>query len=268
MPMHNATTRADLGVEERSLNLKTQARDSSSLANEVPSLKLTDPVTRTEVVQAVLNLFDKPRYLEIGVQKGKTFNALTAAKKVAVDPKFRFDWRAAAAEGTDTHFYETTSDDFFGTSAAEHGEFNVIYLDGMHTSEQTTRDLLNAIVHLAPDGVILIDDVFPSSYLASLADINDYLAMHKASGATSGAWMGDVFRLVFFVETFCQQFSYGTVNDNHGQLILWREARDQVPQRTLTQVAETEYKDVYLEKAAFRFAPLNEILRRLQVSRS
>jgi hypothetical protein len=100
-----------------------------------------------------------------------------------------------------------------------------------------------------------------------LSDINDFMKMHKASGEKSGAWMGDVYRLVFFVETFCQQLSYGTVNNNHGQLVLWREPRAHVPQRTLSKVAQKAYKDVYLEKNAFRFAPLQEILERAETGR-
>ena len=244
---------------------KAPAGKAPSTENGLPSLKLTDAVTRTQVIQAVLDLFDHPRYLEVGVQKGKTFNSVNAAVKVAVDPNFRFDFQNITEK--DVFFYESTSDEFFGKLVAKHEQFDVIYLDGMHTSEQTIRDLLNALVYLAPKGVIVIDDVFPSSYIASLADINEFMKMHKASGEKSGAWMGDVYRLVFFVETFCQQLSYGTVNNNHGQLVLWREPREEVPQRTLNKVAQKAYKDVYLEKNVFRFAPLHEILQRAEIGR-
>jgi hypothetical protein len=138
----------------------------------------------------------------------------------------------------------------------------------MHTSEQTIRDLINAVFFLAPQGVVVIDDVFPSSYLASLPDVDEFLKMHKASGEKSGAWMGDVFKLVFFIETFCQQFSFGTINNNHGQLVVWRKPRERVPERTLSKVAQKTYKDVYLEKKSFRFAPLDQILDRLKSARA
>jgi hypothetical protein len=88
--------------------------------------------------------------------------------------------------------------------------------------------------------------------------------VRRASGDTVGGWMGDVYRLVFFVETFCQQYSYCTVNNNHGQLVLWREPRRKVPQRTLSQVAQKEYKDLFLELATFRVASLEVILHRIQ----
>ena len=79
--------------------------------------------------------------------------------------------------------------------------------------------------------------------------------------------MGDVYRLVFFVESFCQQFSYCTVNNNHGQLVMWREPREALPTRTLTEVGEKAYKDLFLEKDSFRCAPLDSILEKITAAR-
>lgn len=233
----------------------------------LPSLKPERYVARHEVVQSVLDLFDQPEYLEIGVNRGVTFNALKAATKVAVDPKFLFDYEAVARDVPGTSFHEITSDDYFGRIAAPGTLFDVIYLDGLHTSEQTVRDLVNAISFLKKDGVIVIDDVFPSSYSASLHDRAHTRVLLKATGDTSGAWMGDVFRLVFFVETFCQQFSYCTVNNNHGQLVMWREPREVLPTRTLREVGEKDYKDLFLEAPSFRSAPIEVILEKIVAAR-
>jgi hypothetical protein len=241
--------------------------ETRTIPNDFPSLTPANPVTRNRVVQSVLDLFDAPDYLEIGVNKGMTFNALKAATKVAVDPKFLFDFNAVAAEVPGTSFHETTSDDFFGRIAARGAGFDVIYLDGLHTAEQTIRDLINAISFLKPNGVIIIDDVFPCSYVASLPDRHETRVIRKATGDTLGAWMGDVYRLVFFVETFCQQFNYCTVNNNHGQLVMWREPRESVPLRTLTEVGEKAYKNIFLEKETFRFASIEQILKNIQNAR-
>jgi hypothetical protein len=242
--------------------------ETRTISNDFPSLTPTNPVTRNGVVQSILDLFDAADYLEIGVNKGMTFNALKAATKVAVDPKFLFDHEAVAAEVPGTSFHETTSDDYFGNIAARDTAFDVIYLDGLHTAEQTIRDLLNAIFFLKPNGVVVIDDVFPCSYVASLPDRHETRLIRKATGDTLGAWMGDVYRLVFFVEAFCQQFNYSTVNNNHGQLVMWHEARESVPLRTLTDVGEKAYKNVFLEKETFRFASIEEILKKIQDARN
>ncbi|QNP42799.1 class I SAM-dependent methyltransferase [Sphingomonas daechungensis] len=201
------------------------------------------------------------------MNKGMTFNALKAGTKVAVDPKFLFDFEAVRQEVPGTSFHETTSDDYFGNIASRDTAFDVIYLDGLHTAEQTIRDLVNATSFLKDCGVIIIDDVFPCSYVASLPNRRETRLIRQASGDTTGAWMGDVYRLVFFVETFCQQFSYCTVNNNHGQLVMWREPRRSVPDRTLTQVGEKAYKDIFLEKDSFQCAPLSQILKRIEAAR-
>jgi hypothetical protein len=120
---------------------------------------------------------------------------------------------------------------------------------------------------LKPNGVIIIDDVFPCSYLASLPNRRETRLVRQAQGDTTGAWMGDVYRLVFFIETFCQQFSYATVNNNHGQLVVWRQPRATVPERTLTEVGQKNYKDMFLEKDSFHFAPIDEILERIRRTR-
>lgn len=231
-------------------------------ADAYPSLKPANPVSRNGVVQAILDQFDAPAYLEIGVNRGVTFNALNAAIKVAVDPKFLFEFEPLARDNI--HFHETTSDDYFGQIATPDTAFDVIYLDGLHTSEQTVRDLINAFAFLKPNGVIIIDDVFPSSYIASLPERQHTRVVRQATDDPSGAWMGDVFRLVFFVESFCQQYSYCTVNNNHGQLVLWRQPRDYIADRTLSQVGQKDYKDLFLERDTFHFASLESIVERLK----
>lgn len=47
-------------------------------------------ISRPQVLQAFLSFYQKPAYLEIGVQNGATFHALHAGSKTAVDPRFNF----------------------------------------------------------------------------------------------------------------------------------------------------------------------------------
>lgn len=124
---------------------------------------------RPDVIQGLLNLYSNPSYLEVGVNHGITFHAITAARKVAVDPKFNFDVPQARLRpgGATSDYHEVPSDDYFANRPA--GDmFDVIFLDGLHTFDQTLRDLLNAMTCLKPTGAIVIDDVTPSSYAASL----------------------------------------------------------------------------------------------------
>jgi predicted O-methyltransferase YrrM len=92
--------------------------------------------------------------------------------------------------------------------------FDVIYLDGLHTFDQTLRDFCNAIQFLQEDGVIVIDDVIPNSYSASIPDASTAEALKGALKDRDQTWMSDVFRRVFFFQAFPQQYDYATIAEN------------------------------------------------------
>ena len=74
-------------------------------------------------------------YLEIGVFKGHTFFPVTIPKKTAVDPLFRFELPI----DSDCQFFQQTSDTFYAQLAPQI-LFDFVYIDGLHTFEQTYRD--------------------------------------------------------------------------------------------------------------------------------
>lgn len=220
---------------------------------------------RSNVVQSVLNLFTDPAYLEIGVSKGVTFHKIRAKTKVAVDPKFDFDLESAKRENVNSKYYQITSDEYFGSAAEPKSLFDVIYLDGLHTAEQTLRDFLNAILFLKADGVIVIDDVKPRNHLASIPDRVVFNEVRRALGLTNQkTWMGDVYKVIFFLSTFVQQFEYRTVTDNHGQSIAWRRARRNVPEQTIEAVGAKTFDEFIVERAVLKEDSLNNIIREIQ----
>ena len=233
---------------------------NTSATATTPTLMGLRAMHRYEVIQSFLDIFDQPRYLEIGVWAGETFRALRAARKVAIDPTFRFE-HSDGEMGCEYH--EVTSDKYFGTLAHNAPLFDVIFLDGMHTFEQTLRDLMNSIDFLRPDGVIVIDDVWPNSYHASLPDIRETATIKKAIGATDLSWMGDVYKLVYFIQSFLPRFNYATCEDNHGQLIMWRAKREpgQFVERQVEDIARLEFRHIVMQRSAFNFLPNAEIVR-------
>ena len=226
------------------------AQDTTALQRALP---------RHAVLRRLTKLYPRARYLEVGVNRGVTFDRVPAARKVAVDPVFAFDVEARRAETTGVEYHEVTSDQYFGTIAEPDQQFDVIYLDGLHVVEQTLRDLMNALHHLAPNGVIVIDDTRPPTYLASLPDRQNFFKVRTWLGVDHQAWMGDVYRLVYFIETFCPHLSYRTISDNHGQTVIWRTRRPTVPERGLREVAEITFEQLVLTEEALRLAPYGEI---------
>lgn len=213
---------------------------------------------RADVIEGFLALHENPTYLEIGVDTGVTFHALHCGRKIAVDPHFKF----RPGESSEAVVYhEVPSDDYFGNLIRNGERFQVIYIDGLHTMEQTLRDLLNAIEYLADDGVIIIDDVVPSSFSASLPSLADVEFVRTVMPTeTDMSYMGDVYRVVFFVQTFMQSWSYATIAENHGQLVMWRSRRAAVTDRTVEAVARMDLVTMYREYAGFDRKPLADIV--------
>lgn len=91
------------------------------------------------------------KYLEIGVYHGMTFNYINANLKHSVDP----DKNLNAT-------FKMTSDDFFENVASNFNiKYDVIFIDGLHHTEQVDRDIQNSLKFLEDDGVILLHDCNP-----------------------------------------------------------------------------------------------------------
>ena len=87
---------------------------------------------RIAVVNLLLNKFKNPSYLEIGCASNSLFDSVPVEKKIGVDPSSGGNVRK-------------TSDDFF---KANDINFDVIFIDGLHTYEQVRRDIINSIKSL------------------------------------------------------------------------------------------------------------------------
>lgn len=228
-----------------------------------PARRRPGGIGRHQVVNRLLSLYDEPRYLEIGVCSGRTFDRARAGVKVAVDPAFEFDHEDPARVVPGVEYHPVTSDAYFGEIVEPGRLFDVIFLDGLHTVEQTLRDLTNALEHLQPQGVIVIDDVRPSSHLAAIPDRALFFDIRARLGTTAQDWMGDVFRLLVVIETFFQQLSYGTIANNHGQAVVWRHRRPSVPDRGLAAAGSWTFEDLLLHQDVLRLARFRDIFHEL-----
>lgn len=104
-------------------------------------------MTRTEIIQALIDKHGYTSYLEIGVQSGQNFFSINCKTKVGVDPD-----RSSKAT-----IYQT-SDLFFSLNTEK---FDLIFIDGLHISEQVEKDILNAMQCLSLGGTIVCHDMNP-----------------------------------------------------------------------------------------------------------
>ena len=104
---------------------------------------------RISVINRIITGMDRPvRYLEIGCAGNLCFNSIATIDKTGVDP---------AAGGT----HRQTSDAFF---AANDREFDVVFVDGLHTFEQCRKDAMNALACLKPGGFVAFHDMLPRNW--------------------------------------------------------------------------------------------------------
>jgi hypothetical protein len=190
----------------------------------------------------------KPRYLEIGLDAGKTFETITADERVGVDPHPRFDLRRLPPG---TQIRVEPSDNYFESIAATGELFDVIFLDGLHNFEQTYRDIIHAFNCLAAGGLVLVDDVVPTDEFSAMRDPKEAMRRRVKAGGTSTAWHGDVFRAIKVVFEHHPELAVRTiVGSGNPQALLWRRARSldrltELDARALTSYAALTYTEAF-----------------------
>jgi hypothetical protein len=183
-------------------------------------------------------------YLEIGVNYGTTFNSLDFKYKVAVDPKFQFDYKKI--QSSHICFHEITSDEYF-TKFAKNELFDLIFIDGLHTCDQTLRDFNNALMVSKKSSIIVMDDVYPSDVYSSLrAAPGKYRRMDNPLNANTN-WHGDVYKTMFIIHDYYPQISFITIDKEHGnpQSILFRKPRTNFKPifKSIEQIERMSYFD-------------------------
>ncbi|MEM6502607.1 MAG: class I SAM-dependent methyltransferase [Cyanobacteria bacterium P01_C01_bin.89] len=160
-------------------------------------------------------------YLEIGVFKGKTFKQVNAEVKYAVDPEFCFKYQDRI-EPCETYF-KGISDIFFRDLDTEE-KLDIIFIDGLHTFEQSYRDFCNVLSHSHDKSIILIDDTLPNDPFSALNNKLRSKRMRRiCNSESSKAWHGDVYKLIFLIHDFYPALSYGTIHGlGNPQTLVWK----------------------------------------------
>jgi hypothetical protein len=202
------------------------ANESAALSAEPPAAppaaalppEVNDSARRLNKLARALNA---RRYCEIGVFEGATLRAVEIEHRVGVDPEFRLPVEQLASPRVELQ--SLTSDAYFAT-LEPHVTFDVYYIDGLHTFEQTLRDFCNALLHSHRRTVWLIDDTMPDDVYSTLPTMERaYRFRDAASNTGNRAWHGDVFKLAFFIHDFCPSLDYRTLfGSGNPQTLVWR----------------------------------------------
>lgn len=135
-------------------------------------------ISRHFIINSLFKKYNllNPNYLEIGVWSGNTFKYINSINKDGVDP----------GQYCDSEYvnFKMTSDNFFKRNEKK---YDFIFIDGLHTAHQVSKDLYNSIANINEGGIIMLDDVLPHCKREQ-----ESLDLNK-----SGAQTGDVWKAVY-----------------------------------------------------------------------
>lgn len=176
-------------------------------------------------------------YLEIGVAYGTTFQAVKAGRKVAVDPNPLFDTTLLPIN---VSVIKKSSDDFF-ESLDKAEKFHMIFLDGLHESNQLWRDVINSLRHLHTGGWILIDDIIPCDSISAIPNIDESYMVRGVKHSEGFPWHGDCFRILPEIFSLGFLTSFLVIYPDNPQLLL-RVGDKEACDRFLSQITLGEFE--------------------------
>lgn len=197
-------------------------------------------------------------YLEIGLEYGHTLENVAFPLRTGVDPEPQFDVQALPP-GVDIHV--GPSDEFFERISPDR-TFDLAFIDGLHTFEQTYRDVIHAFDH-CPHGVLLIDDVIPSDWISAIPDHKVSLAERRRHGITDLSWHGDVYKVMLLLHAHHPELDWVTITDRgNPQAFVWRRRTRThvraVPHAILASLQAVSYDDVFVAGVPASFHPATE----------
>lgn len=154
---------------------------------------------KAQLLNLLILKYGYKSYLEIGTQyTHKNFDLIMCEDKVGVDP---------FPLSPTTH--QVTSDEYF-SKIANGRKFDLIFVDGLHHSEQVVKDIVNSISHLNDNGRIVIHDCLPTTYEMQVR--NDH----------GGEWTGDVWKAIVLLRTFRDDLFFTTYDMDYGCCVIKR----------------------------------------------
>ena len=170
-------------------------------------------MTRTDIINSLIKRYGYETYLEIGLDNpDNNYNHILCRHKECVDPfnpedhKNGFDipMDEATMNRIETVLtYRLTSDEFFENNTKT---YDIVFIDGLHTKEQVSKDIVNALKILNLGGKIVVHDALPPNKAAQEVPRKQVL------------WNGDVWRAI--PEIGKQGVKYVTVDTDFGCCVI------------------------------------------------
>lgn len=261
-----------MGTPQRVVQLIRAGSFRHELRNRVRARRGKPRILRPDAGRAIGNYYSSRRinrladqlgdvraYLEVGVARGFTLEAVNVPDRTGVDPRPKFSLEHLPYG---ISVFVGTSDDFFATLDAD-VTFGLVFLDGLHTYQQTYRDLIHSLRHTGPAGVVMIDDVVPSDEVSAMPDQEESYAERKRRGLASWPWHGDVFRMMPVLRDHHPELEVRTiVGSGNEQAVIWKRSAvtksASVSDELLASYANVSYNEVFSDGVPEWFNPGSE----------
>jgi len=223
-----------------------------------------------KLINSILDaLPSRADYLEVGIFEGSTFQNVIADERWGVDIDPAFDTTVLPRN---SRVFVQTSDSFFAELPIEK-KFDMVYIDAEHTFEQAYRDLVAAMNHLKPKGVVLLDDTVPEDEIASIPNEKDSkIEVKRVHGKTIWPHQGDVWKLILQVSQSHPELEVRSVLEgSRPRTIMWRRSQvlKEIKVEATEGVEELSYRQVFASGIPKEFGvkPLAEILDEIRQRR-
>lgn len=174
----------------------------------------------TTIINTLIRKRGYKRYLALGIE-GDHIVHVKCQHAVGVD---QFSEHAT---------FKSDTDAFFALLDAhpEPLKYDIIFIDGLHTESQTTKDFDNSLRYLADEGTIVLHNCNPPSEF--------YQRPHSAALLTRCMqWTGDVWRVIVHLRATRDDLDVFVVDADYGCGIVRRRSSNTIEVPTLLTYTE------------------------------
>ena len=177
---------------------------------------------RTLILKEIIKYKSYNSYLEIGCDQDENFSQISISNKIGVDPK---------SGGT----HRMTSDIFFLNNTQT---YDLIYIDGLHTYEQTIKDIKNSLKCLNQNGTIVLHDCLPKKIWNQIVP------------RMYGHWNGDVWKAIVEARTW-KNINTFTIIADHGLGVIQKKDNSNILLEEIDNYKKLKFKDYYIKHKEF-----------------
>ena len=201
-------------------------------------------LSRIDLIAKHIKREEYKRYLEIGVNDGICLLSIQCPSKTGVDPSPKIGiktWITSVLKypkNIRTKIIKKTSDDFFENNTSE---FDVTFIDGLHTYEQVLRDFCNAYNSLSLGGTIFLHDTLPPHRASSIrAQSYNEAESLNVSGWT-GDWCGDVWKILVHCQRHFPDLKIHTYAHDFGLSFVRKEKTNKLQSSLDENILKLDY---------------------------